>query len=186
VQKGVVRIIGGKWRGRRLKVPAVPGLRPTPDRVRETVFNWLSMYLPGARCLDAFAGSGAFGFEALSRGAAYVEMVDQSQTVMQVLKEELAQFQVDNANIYCASLPLQLQKPDQPFDIVFLDPPYQANLLYTCCHYLEEHDFLADLAHLYLEAHTAVSENELPANWRLLKAKSAGQVYYHLVIREKT
>src|SRR3989338_6225352 len=105
MKQGFVRIIGGKWRSRRLKVPDIKDLRPTPDRVRETLFNWLAPILPGARCLDLFAGSGVLGFEALSRGALHVEMVDQSVPVVNLLKEELSQFGASNADIYSATVP---------------------------------------------------------------------------------
>lgn len=183
-KEGMVRIIAGKWRSRRLKVPDMQGLRPTPDRVRETLFNWLAPYINGACCLDLFAGSGVLGFEALSRGAAYVEMVDQSAEVVKLLKEESDQFGADNAHIYCASVPEQLRPAARKFDIVFLDPPYAANLLLPVCHYLEQHDFLADSALIYLEANQVIKDNELPLNWRLIKSQKAGQVYYHLARRE--
>src|SRR5579871_5913447 len=95
-----IRIIGGKWRGRKLKVPDIADLRPTPNRVRETLFNWLAPHIEGAHCLDLFAGSGALGFEALSRGAAFVVMIDQSAEVIQLLQTELNIFHADNADIY--------------------------------------------------------------------------------------
>ncbi len=185
MQQSVVRIIGGKWRGRKLKVLDMKGLRPTPDRVRETLFNWLAKALPGARCLDLFAGSGVLGFEALSRGAVYVEMVDQSVDVVKLLQEQFAVFGAENACIYQATAPQQLKPPTRPFDIVFLDPPYQANLLLSCCHYLEEHHFLTESASIYLEAQEVIKDNMLPSNWRLLKSQKAGQVFYHLANREK-
>lgn len=185
MQQGQVRIIGGQWRGRKLKIPQVPDLRPTPDRVRETLFNWLAPIIHGARCLDAFAGSGALGFEALSRGAAHVVMVDASATAVQLLQEELQLFKADNAEIYRADLPHQLQRPHQPFDIVFLDPPYQANILLPCCFYLEEQGFLAASATIYLESDELLNPADLPPNWTLLKSKRAGQVAYHLVLRKQ-
>lgn len=181
--KGQIRIIGGEWRGRKLKVPDLPNLRPTPDRVRETLFNWLSSIVPGAVCLDAFAGSGALGFEALSRGASYVVMIDQSPLVVTLLKEELIVFKAKNAEVYQARLPGQLKRHEKSFDVVFLDPPYQENILLPCCFYLEEQGFLANDAYIYLEAHTALAENELPPNWKIIKSKKAGQVAYHLVQR---
>lgn len=183
MQQGFVRVIAGKWRGRRLNVPEVADLRPTPDRVRETLFNWLAMKIVNTRCLDLFAGSGALGFEALSRGAAYVEMVDQSAKVVQKLKEELLKFKADNASVYQASVPEGLKPVVQPFDIVFIDPPYQANLLLPCCHYLENQGYLAKSAYIYLEASSVIKDNDLPSTWRLLKAEQAGQVFYHLAQR---
>lgn len=183
VLKGQVRIIGGEWRGRKLKVPTVQDLRPTPDRVRETLFNWLTAYLPGAYCLDAFAGSGALGFEALSRGAAHVVLVDESPEVVALLKEELALFKAANAEIYRASVPQQLKKPNKLFDIVFLDPPYQENILLPCCFHLENQGFLANEAYIYLEAKSTLVADDLPPNWQIIKSKKAGQVAYHLVQR---
>src|SRR3990167_1699932 len=183
MQKGQVRIIAGKWRGRRLKVPEVKDLRPTPDRVRETLFNWLAPVIEGTYCLDLFAGSGVLGFEALSRGATYVEWVDQSEQVVHLLNEELAAFGADNVKVYQAIVPAQLQAVKRPFDIVFLDPPYQSGLLPVCCQYLEDHGFLAETAYIYLEAKLAIKDNELPANWQIIKSQCAGQVYYFLVRR---
>lgn len=184
MREGKVRIIGGKWRGRRLKVPDIKDLRPTPDRVRETLFNWLSPHIVGSRCLDLFAGSGVLGFEALSRGAAYVELVDQSKAVVQLLQEELATFKAeDAARIYLAKVPTQLKIPAERFDIVFLDPPYQENILLKTCEYLEAHAFLAKNALIYLEAAAVIKDNELPSTWQLLKQQQAGQVIYHLARR---
>src|SRR3990167_10966830 len=148
MKRGFVRIIGGKWRSRRLKIPSIQGLRPTPDRVRETLFNWLAPTITGAYCLDLFAGTGALGIEALSRGAAYVVFVDQSAEVVALLKEELKTLQVENAFIYQATVPTQLQAVDHSFDIVFLDPPYSENLLLPSCYYLEENGFLAQPAQI--------------------------------------
>lgn len=183
MQKGQIRIIGGEWRGRKIKVPDIQDLRPTPDRVRETLFNWLSNKIAGAYCLDAFAGSGALGFEALSRGAKHVVMVDASSEVVSLLKEELAVFKSDNADIYRANLPQQLKAPSHPFDIVFLDPPFSQDLLLPCCFYLEEHGFLTDGAYIYIESGGTLDENNLPEHWKIIKSKKAGQVAYHLVQR---
>lgn len=182
-QAGQVRIIGGSWRGRRIAVPDLPGLRPTPDRVRVTLFNWLSGHLPGARCLDLFAGSGVLGFEALSRGARAVVMVDQSPIAIQHLKQTAALLKTEAVEIYQAAVPEGLHQPNLPFDIVFLDPPYQSDLLLSTCHYLEQHQFLSDSAYLYLEAETAISDNELPSSWRMIKRQQAGAVHYHLAQR---
>lgn len=180
---GQIRIIGGLWRGRKLKVPDLPGVRPTPDRVRETLFNWLQPVIQGARCLDLFAGSGALGFEALSRGASFVEMVDHSGPVVKLLREEAQLLKADNINIYAAIVPQQLKVPAEPFDVVFLDPPFQEDLLGPCCAFLEEKDFLADGAYIYLESAHPLTEQTLPANWQLIKSKKAGHVAYHLALR---
>lgn len=185
MKQGLVRIIAGKWRSRRLKVPNVRNLRPTPDRVRETLFNWLAPVIEGAYCLDAFAGSGALGFEALSRGAAFVVMLDASMEVVQLLKEELTKMNADNALVYRARVPVQLRMAERAFDIVFLDPPYDENILLPTCHYLEEHGFLAETAHIYLEARQLIKDNELPSNWRIVKSQQAGQVFFHLAQRNR-
>lgn len=177
---GQIRIIGGQWRGRKLKVPDVPNLRPTPDRVRETLFNWLVPYIHGAYCLDPFAGSGALGFEALSRGAAKVVMTDHSPVVIKLLQEEARMLNAEGAEIYRAAAPGQLKKPEKPFTIVFLDPPFQENLLLPTCFYLVEQGFLAPQAFIYLEARQTIQETDLPAGWVLLKSKRAGEVGYHL------
>lgn len=181
--QGILRIIGGQWRGRKLQIPDVMGLRPTPDRVRETVFNWLAPHIVGAYCLDLFAGSGALGFEALSRGAAHVVMLDDSAVVVQLLQAEAVMLKAENVEIYRAKAPLQLKPPIKPFDLVFLDPPYGANLLLPCCFYLEEQNLLAPNAYIYLEAREALEESQLPHGWQILKSKRAGQVAYHLVKR---
>lgn len=182
--QGQVRIIGGQWRGRKLKVPNVQQLRPTPDRVRETLFNWLAVKINGAHCLDPFAGSGALGFEALSRGAASLVMVDQSIEVIALLCEEAKMLGAKDVQIYSACVPSGLKLVNQPFDIVFLDPPFHENLLLPTCFFLEEHSFLAADALIYLESKELVDEKDLPQNWKILKQKKAGQVAYQLAIRE--
>lgn len=181
--RGEVRIIGGEFRGRKLKIPEILHLRPTPDRVRETLFNWLSPVLPGAYCLDAFAGSGVLGFEAISRGAAHVVMIDESREVITLLQEELSIFKIQNAEVYSASVPQQLKKPKELFDIVFLDPPYQADLLKNTSIYLEENSFLAPHALIYLESKETLTEKDIPSNWEIIRSKKAGQVAYHLARR---
>lgn len=181
--KGYIRIIGGKWRGRRLRVLQHHPLRPTPDRIRETVFNWLSPVISGAYCLDAFAGSGAFGLEALSRGAKHTVLVDSSEALVQLLKEESQLFKADNVEIYRAKVPDQLRKPAQAFDLVFLDPPYESDLLLPTCFFLEKEGYLAKDAYLYLEAGAVIKDNDLPSHWQILKKAKAGQVFYHLVQR---
>jgi 16S rRNA (guanine966-N2)-methyltransferase len=183
VAEGQVRIIGGQWRGRKLKVPNVPNLRPTPDRVRETLFNWLSPTILGAYCLDPFAGSGAIGFEALSRGAAHVTMVDLSLDVVKLLREEALMLKTDDVDIYSAKVPEQLKTPNKLFNIVFLDPPFHEDLLLPTCFYLEERGFLAENALIYLESKDSLREADLPQAWRMIKSKVAGQVAYHLFER---
>ncbi|MDX1824332.1 MAG: 16S rRNA (guanine(966)-N(2))-methyltransferase RsmD [Thiohalomonadales bacterium] len=178
-----LRIIGGEWRGRKMSFPDVPGLRPTPDRVRETVFNWLAPVLPGARCLDLFAGSGALGLEALSRGAVRVVLVDNQPEVIKQLKENLGLLQADAAEVIRAEALVYLDGPAIPFDVVFLDPPYHTDWLARCIEKLEQDDWLAPHAWIYLEAPAKVSLPDLPVNWRVTRSKKAGEVGYHLLER---
>lgn len=184
MKPGFVRIISGTLRGRRIKIADLPDLRPTPDRVRETLFNWLAPKLPGSYCLDLFAGTGILGFESASRGAAYVEMIDQSPIVIEMIKKQIQEFKLENVTAKQAMVTQQLSKPQKTFDIVYLDPPYHANLLPAVCQFLEEHQFLSKEAYIYLEAKEVIKDNDLPANWHLIKSQRAGQVYYHLVMRK--
>lgn len=178
-----VRIIGGKWRGKKLPIPEV---RPTPDRVRVTLFNWLNPHLHGANCLDLFAGTGVLGIEALSRGASSLTMVDENKKVIANLQKQLIALKALNSvTLYQAKVPEGLKLPDKPFDIVFIDPPYESDLLFLSVHTLENKHFLADSSYIYLETNRVIQQSELPVNWTLLKAEKAGQVGYHLVKREK-
>lgn len=179
----MIRIIGGKWRGRKLMVPEIPNLRPTPDRVRETLFNWLQPVIWNAYCLDLFAGSGVLGLEALSRGAKQVMFVDEAPQVVAHLNNTLKNLTAENAIVRHGKFPEVLKNIGKEFDIVFLDPPYQADLLIPSCFYLEENDLLSGEAYIYLEANHEISANELPKNWCLLKQKKAGLVFYHLAKR---
>lgn len=177
-----LRIIAGQWRGRRLHFPDLPGLRPTPDRVRETLFNWLSPILPGARCLDLFAGSGALGIEALSRGAAEVVFVEQQPAAVTALRENLTKLKAQNARMEWADALAWLRSPGTPFEIVLLDPPFGQNLLGPACAALEQNGWLAATAWIYLEMETAFQPN-LPPNWMAHREKTAGAVAYRLVRR---
>ena len=179
VAPGEVRIIGGVWRSRRLSFPASAGLRPTPDRVRETVFNWLMPALPGARCLDLFAGTGAFGFESVSRGAARAVLVEKQIEVVAGLRENSARLKAEAVEIVHADAMQWLCAPGQPFDIIFLDPPYASNLLGACIELLEAKAWIKPDGLVYLEAPKDEAP-PLPANWQLLRSKTAGQVGYHL------
>jgi len=181
-----VRIIGGKWRGKKLSFPSIQGLRPTPDRIRETVFNWLQFDLAGARVLDLFAGSGAFGFEALSRGAACAVFVEKDVKVVAQLEAHCRDMEIENAHIESCDAVHYLThyESQQPFDIVFLDPPYGKQLLEPCINELEQRHWLSHQAFIYLEAESTVSLPSLPAGWRLHRSKQSGQVSYHLAMRE--
>jgi len=179
-----VRIIGGKWRGKKLSFPNITGLRPTPDRIRETVFNWLQFELQGARVLDLFAGSGAFGLEALSRGAAYAVFVEKDSKAVEQLNTQLRELRIDNAQVeHCEAIRYLQRNADQPFDIVFLDPPYGQQLLKPCMADLENNHFLANNAYVYIEAEYTLKTLPLPQNWHLHRSKHSGQVSYHLAQR---
>ena len=178
-----IRIIGGQWRSRRLEFPDAPSLRPTPDRVRETLFNWLAPVLPGARCLDVFAGSGALGIEALSRGAAAVVFIEHDPVAMRALRDNLARLKAEGGRVEPAEALAWLRRPGTPFEIVFLDPPFDADLLDPVCAALETGGWLADCAWIYLET-AAGRQPALPAGWTLHREKTAGMVAYRLARRE--
>lgn len=181
IHYGDVRIIGGKWRSRKLKFPAIEGLRPTPDRVRETVFNWLSPHIAAANCLDLFAGSGALGFEALSRGASHVTFIDQSREITKYLTAQLKLLGTENAEVHCSTFNPALTFPHKAaFDIVFLDPPFHKNFIKQSCAWLEQNKLLADDALIYIEAEATLNPLPIPNNWEILRSKIAGQVGYHL------
>ena len=176
---GRLRIIGGTWRSRRLSFPERAGLRPTPDRVRETLFNWLQPWLPGAVCLDLFAGSGALGIESLSRGAHSVVLVESDATTAQALRANLDRLAAHAAELVHADARTFLQGTARPFDIVFLDPPYQGGLLAECCARLETGGWVRSQGLIYLEA-DGDQTLALPPTWTLLRSKRAGQVGYYL------
>jgi 16S rRNA (guanine966-N2)-methyltransferase len=176
-----VRIIGGGWRGRRVSFPDIPGLRPTPDRVRETLFNWLQHAIVGARCLDLFAGSGALGLEALSRGAREVVFVEQAVAASRALQEQLIRLGGHvRGQVVEMGAARYLRSPAQAFDIVFLDPPFGRDALAEYVPLLDTGTWLKAEALVYLENEKQAGVPVLPAHWQLLKSKSAGEVGYHL------
>ena len=174
--KGKVRIIAGEYRGRKIAVPSRPGLRPTPDRVRETLFNWLGQRLDGLSCLDLFAGSGALGFEAASRGAARVVMVEQDPEAHAALQAFQNAILSKNTVLVPGDAFAYLAKSGERFDVVFLDPPFRQNVLPELLARLPAR--LAPGARVYLEAPGPV---EPQAPWRELKRQRAGQVSYQLL-----
>lgn len=178
-----IRIIGGVHRGRKLNFPPVEGLRPTGDRVRETLFNWLQPLLPGARCLDLFAGSGALGLEAASRGAQPVVMLDRSAKVVAQITENIALLGLHQVEVYCCDALLWLMGDSQVFDILFLDPPFAAGLLQPACQMLESGGWLAPGSRIYLEMDAREQLPDLPPVWTRLRQKKAGQVCYYLFSR---
>ena len=179
-----LRIIGGKWRGRKLDFPDVEGLRPTPDRIRETLFNWLQNDIQGARCLDLFTGSGALGLEALSRGASYALLIDDHTKVVSQLKQHLETLQVTEGEIRQGdALQILATPPDLPFDIVFLDPPFGKGLITPCVEVLESNGWLSENARIYIETESTMRDLNLPGQWEILRQQKAGQVSCYLVSR---
>lgn len=184
---GEVRIIGGKWRGRRLRFPIRPGLRPTPDRVRETLFDWLGSRVQGARCLDLFGGSGALGFEAASRGADRIVMVECDGILARYLGAQTRLLDARNVELVREDATQWLQLPGSsrpaPFDIVFVDPPFASDHWSELCRSLEHGGWLKGEAFVYLEMPSQSGQQFLPGNWVLTRSGRAGQVGYHLVRR---
>ncbi len=198
-----MRIIGGSWRGRRVRFPDSPGLRPTPDRVRETLFNWLAPSIADARCLDLFAGSGALGLEALSRGAREAVFVEQAFAPAQMLGEQLRRLcgdgpggspgaylpggsggsgrvPVAGGRIVQMSAERFLTAPGEPFDVVFLDPPFGLEVLPEYVRLLDAGGWVRSGGWIYLESARSAGPPSLPVHWELVKSKSAGEVGYHL------
>ena len=187
-QGNSLRIIGGKWRGRQLHFPTAQGLRPSADRVRETVFNWLTPWLPEAHCLDLFSGSGAFGFEAISRGGESALLIDSASLACRSLHahREMLNAQGQITVVHGDALDWLRNTRNGPFDIVFLDPPFQDNLLPRTLALLERSPVVQAGTVIYLEC--ALQQTiQLPAHWQTLRHKQAGQVSYALIeIGERT
>ncbi len=180
-----VRLIGGLWRSRRLSFPASAGLRPTPDRVRETVFNWLLPHLSGARCLDLFAGSGALGFEALSRGAAAVVLVEKDRLAHTALLQSAHQLETKAATIIAQdALEFLATVPPSSFDIIFLDPPFGTGLMPVALTLARERGILAPAGLVYVEA-AADSDWELPSDLCWHRQGRAGKVLFGLATSHK-
>ncbi len=176
-----IRIIAGQWRGRKLPVLDSQGLRPTTDRVRETLFNWLMYELQGARCLDLYAGTGALGLESLSRGAKYVQFVELSASVASAIKQNLHSLKVpeEGAHVAINSANVFLNKPPtEPFDVIFLDPPFDKGLLPEVIQRLAEPGWLSERAFVYVEQGVKEPELEVPLEWSLHRHSKAGQSRY--------
>jgi len=180
----VLRIIGGTWRGRRLRFPPQEQIRPTPDRVRETLFNWLGTRVVGARCLDLFAGSGALGLEALSRGAAHVTFVERDTVAVRELRARLTEWEAIGGHVEQTEAARFLgSSVQQPFEVVFLDPPFAAGLLPQIAGLLEERAWLSANALVYVETDASSGLPALPGTWTVSRTKQAGAVGYHLLAR---
>jgi 16S rRNA (guanine966-N2)-methyltransferase len=182
-ERGKVRIIAGQWRGRKLRVPNKPGLRPTQDRMRETLFNWLAPHLAGSCCLDLFAGSGALGTEAASRGAKQVTLVEQDCQVVEGLKQQLVF--APNIQVVCADVKRFLQNSPFPVDIAFLDPPFGYNLVIPTCALLEQNGWLTSNAYIFLEEETHLGIPPFPSSWQLFRSQTVGQATGFLLRRNE-
>ena len=182
-----LRIIGGEWRSRKLSFPEIEGLRPTPDRVRETLFNWLQTSIPGASCLDLFCGSGALGFEALSRGAASVTFVDKAPEVIYHIRHNVNLLKAQQGEVVSSSVIdwLETKQANQEarYDVVFLDPPFNKDLITPVITLLESRGLLNEQAFIYIESETHWQPDTIPKNWELYREKHAGQVCYRLYQR---
>ncbi len=181
---GTLRIIAGQWRSRVLNFDSSSGIRPTTDRVRETLFNWLQQVTPGATCLDLFSGSGALGIEALSRGARELTFVEQSNRLANALRTRISLLEAqDRGQVVQADAQSYLQTCNKKFDIVFLDPPFAADMIDDVCATLEQCQLLTDDAYIYIETLHSNESPVLPSNWTIKRAKIAGQVSYQLAQR---
>lgn len=173
------RIIAGQWRRRKLKFPALPGIRPSPDRVRETLFNWLREHVEGARCLDLFAGSGALGLEALSRGAARVVFVDRERAAVEALRAHLESLHAEGGEVFQSDALAWLSAAPRPFDLVFLDPPFESELLVAVLTALSR-GWLKPRAFVYME-YPADRPPPLSSPWQVWRESRAGRVGFSLV-----
>ncbi len=179
-----VRIIAGRWRGRRIHFPALTAVRPTPDRVRETVFNWLQAEIDGSRCLDLFAGTGILGFEALSRGAESVIWVEHEKSAVAAIRHNAAILGAGGLEtVHADAIEFLTHSQLRPIDIAFIDPPYGSQILGQACQILDERAWLAPQALIYIETCAKDPVVTVPGNWQCLRAKRAGQVDYRLYRR---
>ncbi len=178
-----VRIIAGEYRGRRLEFPEVDGLRPTSDRIRETLFNWLQDRIQGETCLDLFSGSGALGFEALSRGAKQVDFVEKNRIAANGIIKNLERFDVSQGALHCDDVLLWLEAQQQSmprYGLVFLDPPFHANLVASICPKLDASGLLKKNCLVYVEVGNSSDFEHVPETWLRTKNKKAGAVNYNL------
>ncbi len=180
---GAIRIISGLWRGRKLPVHDAEGLRPTTDRVKETVFNWLARDVPRARCLDLFAGSGGLGFESASRQAERVTMIEMNPQAFKQLQANVATLKAENIELINGDTLEVLKQSGTPHDVVFIDPPFRKGLLNETIDLLETNGWLAEGALIYIETEKELQLDGLPSHWHLEKEKHAGQVSFRLFER---
>lgn len=181
---GQIRIIGGQWRGRKLAVPDSVGLRPTTDRMRETLFNWLAPQVRQARCLDCYAGSGALALEALSRYAASATLLELAHPVAKQLQRHLNALGAGCSRVVNTDTLRWLAQPGEAYQLVFIDPPFRKGLIEQTALLLENYHWLSEKAMIYTESETESDTTLLPANWRLYREKFAGQVACRLYLRQ--
>lgn len=177
-----IRIIGGQWRSRRITFPDIPGLRPSLDRIRETAFNWLMPFIPGAKCLDLFAGSGALGFEALSRGAQFCCFVDNNPRVLACLHENAATLAIPTNQylILRAQAPKKMPLlPNKPYDIIFLDPPFHQNLLNATIPWLTQNQVISAQTLIYMEMEKNTPSILSPA-WEIIRRQETSRIIFQL------
>lgn len=175
-----IRIIGGKWRSRKVSFETKDFLRPTPDRVRETLFNWLSPYIVGTVCLDLFAGSGVLGLEAISRGAGQVYALDSDRGNVTQIEKNKELLEANELMVLNKNVMEWLQAKPIPADIIFVDPPYKLNLLHPALHLLENNGWVNPEGFIYFEHDKPIEETSLPAAWAIWRKSKAGNVYYYL------
>ena len=181
--RGRLRIVAGIWRSRVLEIADVPDLRPTSERIRETLFNWLAPRIAGARCLDLYAGTGVLGLEALSRGAATAVFVEKSMKALDTLRRNVASLDASGADVRATNAMSYLHSAGKKsFDLVFLDPPFADDGLDELCRLIDGRELLASGANVYLEQDRARPEPTLPVGWSVMKNKTAGNVRYLLVM----
>jgi 16S rRNA (guanine966-N2)-methyltransferase len=181
--KNKLKIIAGDWRSRHILFEDAPGLRPTPTRTRETLFNWLQHDVIASQCLDLYAGSGALGFEAASRGAKSVLMVENNPQACRSIKENTVKLSAQQIKIVQMDVFKFLAGNSSPFNLVFLDPPFSKGFAQQSCQWLEDKGWLSPSAKIYVEVEKQCVLNDIPANWQCLKEKRAGEVRYYLFER---
>ena len=178
---GELNIIGGDWRSRKLRFPDAGGVRPTPARTRETLFNWLANVVPGSHCLDLFSGSGALGLEALSRGASSATMVEHNRALADALRQNLNLLKSPDGQVVCQAVEQFLAQPaDRPFDLVFMDPPFRKGWIERLFPLLADNGWIAADGWVYAEYESEKASPVAPADWQLHRQKTAGQVTYCL------
>lgn len=180
-----IRIIGGKWRSRKVSFVTKESLRPTPDRVRETLFNWLAPYISGAVCLDLYSGSGALAFEALSRGAKSVVALESDRDCYQQIMQTATVLKADGLEVLNKNVLDWLQHPKFTADIVFVDPPYKQEILLKTLQLLEANNWVGKDSLIYFEQDKPLDATGLPAHWSLWRSSKAGKVYYFLGMKEQ-